>query len=186
MRLGVLGGSFDPVHHGHLRIAEAARDTFDLERIIVVPNFQNPLKSATYTSSHHRFAMLALAFSHINEAIISDIEVTSNQPCFTYNTLSCLANDYPESELFFIAGADSMAEFEKWFRWKDILDLCSIIIVNRKGIDTGRTRYRKLDIDLPFSSTEVRSMLKNEKSIKGMVPEEVRNYITRHGLYGAK
>jgi nicotinate-nucleotide adenylyltransferase len=172
----LFGGAFDPVHLGHLEIAEAARLQFGLERVIFVPS-GNPPHKPMRTPFEDRVAMLHQA---CRSCEISEIENTS-EPTYTYNTLP----HFPEPRAFLI-GADAFAEIETWYRWRDVIRMTEFLVVSRPGhlyrIPEG-ARVRRLDsMSVPYSSSAIRAMLSRGERPDGL-PEGVYDYIRSRGLY---
>lgn len=175
----LFGGAFDPVHAGHLEIAEAARRQFSLDRVIFLPS-GNPPHKPMRTAFAERVAMLRLA-SPLAE--ISEIENTS-APTYTFHTLP----HFPEPRAFLI-GADAFAEIESWYRWRDVVRLTEFLVVSRPGheysIPEG-VRIRRLDtVSVPYSSSAIRAALARGERPDGL-PDAVYGYIQSRGLYPAR
>ena len=146
-RLGILGGTFDPIHLGHLAAAEAARATLGLDRVLLVPSHHPPHRSGPRVSGYHRFAMVALAVSARDGLLASDIELTSEDRSYTWNTLARLrAGGLAASQLFFIAGADAFAEIATWKNYPAILDLCHFVVIARPDDPLEALRARLPDL----------------------------------------
>ena len=144
-RVGLLGGTFDPIHLGHLETASAARRALQLDDVYVLPSNVPPHRSQQpAASSHHRFAMTALAVNGINGLRASDIELSVAGPSYTAETLTRFssATGLAVSQIFFITGADAFAEIETWYRYPDVLDLANFIVVSRPGFPTETLRDR--------------------------------------------
>lgn len=144
MRLGILGGTFDPLHHGHLAAAEAARTRLRLDRVIVVPNFDPPHRpSDPHASSYHRFAMGALAIAGREGFEMSDLEMLRPPPSYTAHTLADVAaGGYHPWQLFFITGTDAFAEVATWHDYPRVLDLAHFVVVARPGHGMSVVRER--------------------------------------------
>ena len=207
-RLGVLGGTFDPIHLGHLDVARAAQHLLGLERILVVPSQTPPHRSAPRASAAHRFAMAVLAVQDDNGLIVSDVEMRAEGPSFTAATLERLrASGVDVARIVFITGADAFADIETWKDFPALLDRCHFAAVSRPGVPAGSLRRRlpslagrMIDassempatpsivlVDSPtaaVSSTEVRRRVGAGESIHGLVPDAVADHISKHGLYG--
>jgi len=206
--VGILGGSFDPIHHGHLRSALDVCDSLALDGIHLLPNFISPHKSISHASDHHRLAMLTLAIEDCEKLRIDPQELNSNTSCFTIDTLEKLRLSHPTSPLCFLMGMDSLRSFTHWHRWQDILDLCHLVVSARPGWDlptdgdvaqlltqrqvnepsalhqqlAGKI-YLHQAYPLAISSSEIRELCRREKSIKFLVPNNVQQYISKHQLY---
>src|SRR4029453_4806688 len=135
-RVGLLGGTFDPIHLGHLETASAARRALQLDCVHVLPSNVPPHRvQQPVASSHHRFAMTAFAVNGIDGLRTSDIELSTPGPSYTADTLARFsrATGLAASQIFFITGADAFAEIETWHRYPDVLDLANFIVVSRPG-----------------------------------------------------
>lgn len=209
-RIGVLGGTLDPIHCGHLAAATAARDAFDLPRVLVVPSHVPPHRNlGPVASAFHRFAMTALAVSGLPRLEACDDELRADGPSYTASTLERLnAKGHRPSHIFFITGADAFAEIATWKRYPEVLDLAHFVVVSRPGyaIETLaarlpdlRSRMRPaaapartdgspliflLDAPTPeVSSTTIRERLRRGESLAGLVPPLVETHIHQHRLY---
>jgi nicotinate-nucleotide adenylyltransferase len=210
IRIGILGGTLDPIHCGHLAAAAGARDAFDLARVLVLPSGVPPHRPVQpLASPFHRFAMACLAVSGTSGFQASDDELRTNGPSYTADTLDRQhARGIVASQIFFITGADAFADIATWKRYPEVLDLANFIVVTRPGhrIDAlaarlpalaGRMRQAGaattsaatpaiylLDVATPdVSSTLVRDRLGRGEAITGLVPPLVEAHIHQHGLY---
>ena len=208
-RLGILGGTFDPIHLGHLDIARAAESALGLTELLVVPSHFPPHRPQPSASGYHRFAMVALAIAGHPRWRASDLELQAASPSFTSATLDRLrASGYAAAELFFIVGADAFAEIETWKNYPAIFDRAHFAVVSRPGISASGLRERLpaaaprmlpvshlaaasartsiFLIDSPtadVSSTAIRARRASGLSIAGLVPPAVQQHIEQHGLY---
>jgi len=213
-RVGLLGGTLDPIHLGHLETASAARRALHLDCVYVLPSNVPPHRSQQpAASSHHRFAMTALAVNGVEALRASDIELAAPGPSFTADTLTRFSQitGLGVSQIFFITGADAFAEIETWYRYPDVLDLANFIVVSRPGfaVDSLRDRLpalarRMFDVGTTsseeraarshtiflvnattpdVSSSDIRQRLMARRSITGLVPATVERHIPQHGLY---
>ncbi len=209
-RLGILGGTFDPIHVGHVQTALAARRALGLDRVIIVPSGVPPHRQhQPCASAYHRFAMTAIAVNGLDGLEASDTEVQAPGPSYTAATLDRLhAIGLAESQIFFITGADAFAEIATWHRYPAVLDQSHFIVLSRPGYPAtsmpaclpdlaGRMTSPTADphggketaiylVDAPtpdVSSTEVRRRLRANESIAGLVPEGVEQHIVQHRLY---
>jgi nicotinate-nucleotide adenylyltransferase len=192
LRLGVLGGTFDPPHAGHLRMARLAQSHLGLDRVLFVPCARQPLKDRPpLASPYHRAAMVALALSNRPSWTLQTLELERGGISYTVTTLESLHREHPGDDLFLIVGGDSLKSFPKWHRAKRILELARLAVVPRGG--EGRTlppwgegRVHLLRApDLAVSSTAVRASLARHANLRGLVPGPVLRYIERQGLYAA-
>lgn len=198
MRLGLMGGTFDPIHYGHLVAAEAARHEFALAKVIFIPAGQPPHKpDREVAPAFHRVAMVRLAISSNPYFEISTMEVQRPGPSYTVDTLAEFRRLCPSGALYFITGADAVAEILTWHRFKELLRLCLLVGVTRPGHSLADLRERLGGLEeelwqqirvLPVpgvavSSSEIRERVRTGKPIKYLLPEAVEEHIVRHGLY---
>ncbi|HSG01251.1 MAG TPA: nicotinate-nucleotide adenylyltransferase [Vicinamibacterales bacterium] len=207
MRHGLLGGTFDPIHVGHLDVAEAARGALDLETITLLPAPAPPHRGAPRASAAHRFAMAALAAQSVEYLRLSDVEFDSPGPSYTNTTLDRLAaRGLDTTTLFFIIGADAFGDIASWMNFPAVLDRCHFVVISRPGLAASSMRdmlpalsHRMFDapcttpaepciflVDAPtspVSSTEIRERLSKGRSVAGLVPPAVEAYIEKHALY---
>ncbi|MEO5896469.1 MAG: nicotinate-nucleotide adenylyltransferase [Vicinamibacterales bacterium] len=144
-RVGILGGTLDPIHVGHLDTALAAREALGLERVVMIPSRLPPHRAhQPVASPFHRFAMAALAVNGVEGLSVSDIELTTPGPSYTADTLGRIADALAlrPSQIFFITGADAFAEIETWSRFPEVLDLANFVAVSRPGVPVGELRQR--------------------------------------------
>ena len=193
-RVGILGGTFDPIHCGHIDLARAAEDALDLTRVFVITANLPPHRAEPVASSYHRFAMVVLAIASRPTWRALDVELKSPAPSYTSTTLRRFhAEGYAPEELFFLIGADAFAEIESWRDYPAILDLARFVVVSRPGFPVGEVRRRlpsladrAVFIDAPtadVSATSIRKRRAAGESIAALVPPAVRQHIERHGLY---
>jgi nicotinate-nucleotide adenylyltransferase len=210
-RIGLLGGTLDPIHVGHVETAKAAAVALGLERVIVLPSRVPPHRVLQPVAScYHRFAMAALAVNGSDGLAVSDLELCAPGPSYTVDTLTRFreSTGVGASQIFFITGADAFAEIETWHRYPQVLDLSNFVVVSRPGCPAATMRSRLprladrmidvrgsgpgvrdpgiflLDATTPdVSSTEVRRRLASGESVNGLVPVSVERHILQHGLY---
>ncbi len=199
-RLGIMGGTFDPVHHGHLVTAEEARVQFGLSRVLFVPNNQAPHKDPVgITLPEHRYLMTFLATASNPQFNVSRLEIDRPGPSLTIDTIRALTDMYPSTELFYITGTDAILQILRgeWERSEELLATCQFIAASRPGfaIDkevlqrvncTGSTVANVHLISIPalaISSTEIRERVASGRPIRYLLPEPVEAYIHKHGLY---
>lgn len=199
MRLGILGGSFDPVHLGHLVMADVCREQLKLDEVWFVPAGHPPHKTdRELAPAKNRSEMLEFALAGIPEFQISDIELKKDSTSFTVETLEQLAAEEPERELFLIIGADSLHDFPTWKEPARIAELARIVVVNRGRQDPPALeeieeklgpevadRIRIVNIPgIDISSTDIRHRIRSGHSIRFLVPKAVEAYVNEHELYG--
>ncbi|MBC8206996.1 MAG: nicotinate-nucleotide adenylyltransferase [Kiritimatiellales bacterium] len=198
-RIGVFGGSFDPVHIGHLIIAQDALEQLELDRVIFVPTAVSPHKQhRTPTEGRHRFEMLELATANNFRFEVSDLELSRGGVSYTIDTLEQLKADHPGANLFFIVGLDSLKEMHRWHRYEDVLACCTLVPLGRGGEDPSAVaeqcqlpdlwKNRILDRlirihEIEVSASEIRMRIAEGLSIQTLVPAEVEMYIAEHNLY---
>lgn len=202
MRIGIFGGSFDPVHIGHLWIAEIATETLDLDRLLWIPSATQPLKpDGAAANSEQRVEMLRLAIGGRPGHEIDLRELRRSGVSYTIDTVAELQQEHPASELFLIIGSDSLASMRRWHQPQDLLSRVTLAVVQRGGEETidfsvleGLVEperiedFRKHVIEMPVievSSTEIRSRAGQGKSIRHRVPRAVEAYIEANGVYRA-
>jgi nicotinate-nucleotide adenylyltransferase len=213
-RTGILGGTLNPIHLGHVAAAEAACAALSLEQVLLVPSHQPPHRPAQpLASAYHRFAMVALAVADHPRLAASDLELQLPGPSYTAVTLRRLLDEgHRALQLFFIIGTDAFAEIASWYDYPAVLDLAHFVVVSRPGESLDAlverlpglaTRMRKVDgpADVvetgrgcqvfllqaatpDVSSTSVRDHAARGGSLAGLVAPEVERHIVRHGLYG--
>lgn len=191
-KLGVFGGSFDPVHLGHLLLAESAWEELGLERLIFVPTQRSPWKSGSGASPEERWEMISLAVRERPGFDVSRLELDRNPPSYTIDTLEALQTDYPNHQLWLIIGADSIGDFPLWHRSQDILEIARVAVGQRPGqqleipggLERQKDRFQVLKGPCcDISSTEIRERLLQNRSIHFRVPPAVEGYIREKGLF---
>ena len=190
-RVGVLGGTFDPVHNGHLFLATEVLNRCALDTVILVPTGDSYHRDVS-ANAHQRLAMVERAVAGIKNLAVSDVDVRRPGPTYTVDTLRDLGALLPQSELAFIVGTDSFETFEQWKDHDVLLEMAKIIVVARPGFDSQQTlanpqyrgRVEWVEISaLDISSTTCRALVRDGKSLSGYVPESVEQYITEQNLY---
>jgi nicotinate-nucleotide adenylyltransferase len=181
-RVGVFGGTFDPVHVGHLAIANAALEELGLDRVDFVPARRSPLKGdGPIASADDRLAMLTAATRDEPRFRVSRAELDREGPSFTVDTLAAMRG---EGELFLILGSDAYADFDKWREPQRIRDLATIVLAARPGVPNAPTGVRMLDTPLmDISSRELRARAARGRSLRYLVVEPTLRYIEEHRLY---
>jgi nicotinate-nucleotide adenylyltransferase len=184
--LGIFGGTFDPIHDAHLAIAEAARDTFDLDRVLVIPAANPPHKRGAAASYHHRFRMVELACEGHDRLEPSRLEEGEEQS-YSIRTIERIrATVCPSCRLFFIIGADAFAEIATWRRWRDVVMNVEFIVVTRPEaqyeIPEGATVHPLHEVLMPVSSSGIRATLA-AGGRPAFLPLPVYEYIDANKLY---
>ena len=200
MKIGIMGGTFDPIHNGHLMLGEYAYKIFDLDEVWFMPNGNPPHKKLNNIESDaaDRARMVSLAIEGRNKFRLEDYEVRKNGVSYTYETMERFHNLYKEDEFYFIIGADSLFAIETWVHPERIFPTCTILAAYRGDMDTKKVMYHKIhelrqkykaEIELlntplfHVSSRELRKRIKEGLSIKGLIPDSVENFIMETGLY---
>jgi len=193
-RLGVMGGTFDPIHYGHLVTAEEALVQFGLDSVIFVPTGRPWMKQAREVSAaEHRYLMTVIATASNPRFQVSRIDVDRDGPTYTVDTLRGLGAEHPDAELYFITGADAMLEILEWKDPEEVMQLAHFIAATRPGYDLARLgsvideshpNVSSMTIPaLAISSTDVRERVHEGRPIRYLVPEGVKSYIEKAGLY---
>lgn len=192
-RFGIYGGTFNPIHNGHLHLIRAASAQLSFDRLLVVPANIPPHKAAVdLASNRDRLEMARLATAGMPGVWVSDIELRARGKSYTVLTLERLRALFPECRFTLLMGADMLESFDRWHRWQDILKLADIAafarnegeesLLERKAALIGRARVVRVE-PLPLSSTLVREKVRRGEDISGLVPEPVAAYIYEKGLY---
>jgi nicotinate-nucleotide adenylyltransferase len=197
-RIGLLGGTFDPPHIGHLVLAEFATQELDLERLLFVPAGDPPHKQGEdKTPVEHRMVMLEKAIHGNNRFHISRIDIDRPGPHYSLDMVRLIGAVYPDAELYFVMGGDSFNDFPKWHRPHDLMQLCKLAVMRRPyepiHLDMHETIIpglveRTVMIDAPLmsiSSTLLGERLAQGKSVRYLMPDSVLDYILANGLYGS-
>ena len=197
-KVGILGGSFDPIHNGHLAIAESARKDYALDEIWFIPAGHSPNKEeARMTSAEERLKMTELAVRDYDNFKVSDMEVCSKETSYTYRTLERLTAEYPETEFYFIMGADSLDYFDKWYHAERICQCAVILVAVRDEFSKANMKAKIAEIQQLFpadirilsigkvevSSHEIRKQIAEGRDVPVQIPHAVSEYIRETGLY---
>ena len=184
-RIGVIGGTFDPIHHGHLLLARFALEQIPLDEVLFIPAADQPLKQGAYAPAEERWAMVELAVADCADFAASRLELDRPGKSYTVETLRLLHQRHPRTELFFIIGADNIAQLDAWHDLEGIFAQCTVVVGARPGEVAGcAPRLRFIETPLiELSSTEIRTRRAAGLSIRYMVPEAVEAHILAKGLY---
>ena len=187
MATGVLGGSFDPVHHGHLIAADRAAEALGLDTVLFVPCARQPLKPQDPVASPaHRLTMLRLAFAGYQRFALDTCELDRPAPSYTVDTLRLLRERWIDERLVLIVGADAAATLPRWKAGDEVARLAEVAVLTRPGAPEVTSAFVKHLVATPaieISSSDIRARCLTGKSIRYLVPEAVAQYIGRHGLY---
>ncbi len=194
MRIGVLGGTFDPVHFGHLRTVEAAAARFGLTTVLFIPANRSPFKEEAPTDPRHRVAMLALALAGHPDWLLAFDELDREAPSYTVDTLRKLSSRFPGAELWLLMGTDTLAHLDRWRQPEEIVRLARIAAFHREPFVADGLRVpevaglsNRLEVfdagSVRISSSGLRDSLRRGESAGASVPGPVAEYITKQGLY---
>ena len=188
-RIGILGGTFNPVHRGHVQLARSALKRFDLDRVLFIPCARPPHKRPDgLAPSKHRLSMLKAAIRGEPRFRVSDIEIGRGGASYSIDTLHELRRRHPEAQFYFIIGVDSVNELKSWKRIDELRKLCTFVATGRPGFRVRRpakvTMFKSALVDV--SSSEIRSLVAEGKSIRRLVPAAVERYIIGRRLYQLK
>ena len=185
--IGIFGGTFDPIHFGHMNVARDVTKELFLHHMFVIPTWMQPFKQEQNTvSGFHRLEMVKLAFQNDPKIHASALDIERNKITYTIDTLNEFEQIIPGANLFFVLGADAFLRFPEWRNNEEIREKATIVCVSRHGLDLIRQDERDIMLEvnmLDISSTAVREHVRNDDDISEFVPESVSEYITKHRLY---
>ncbi|MBO0984812.1 MULTISPECIES: nicotinate-nucleotide adenylyltransferase [Rathayibacter] len=187
-RIGVMGGTFDPIHHGHLVAASEVAQSFDLDEVVFVPTGQ-PWHKKTVTSAEHRYLMTVIATASNPRFTVSRVDVDRIGTTYTIDTLRDIHAAHPDAELFFITGADAVAQILSWKDYDELWELAHFVAVSRPGHVLNVSGLPAQDVSLleipalAISSTDCRSRVNRGHPVWYLVPDGVVQYISKHHLY---
>lgn len=193
MRTGVLGGTFDPIHVGHLLLGEAAREELALDKVIFIPaghQWRKEEVDREIAPAEHRLAMVRLAIAGNPAFEASSVEIEREGPSYSVDTLEALRAEMPDARLWFIAGADALVDMPHWHEVDRIFELATVVAAGRPGEEerpgafSERVTWLRMP-EIEISSTMIRERVGSGRSIRYMVPDAVREYIAEHRLYGS-
>lgn len=187
-RIGVMGGTFDPIHHGHLVAASEVAQSFDLDEVVFVPTGL-PWQKEDVTQSEHRYLMTVIATASNPRFTVSRVDIDRHGPTYTIDTLRDLKSARPDADLFFITGADAIAQIIGWRNHDDLWDLAHFVAVSRPGHVLSTEGLPTEDVSqleipaLSISSTDCRARVRRGDPVWYLVPDGVVQYIAKHDLY---
>lgn len=203
MKIGLFGGTFNPIHYGHLRGAEEVREIFSLDKIIFIPSGIPPLKGSEVIEGIHRYNMVKLAVENNPYFEVSDYEIKLKEPSYTVNTLDHFKKLYRDHTLFFIIGVDALLDIPRWHKPRELLKKVDFIVMERPNFDIKKIDFtvedesegvfRILNSERRLfyvkvspnhlSSTYLRDLVRRGKSLRYLTPDRVIDYINSHNLY---
>ena len=197
MRIGLFGGSFNPIHNGHLALADEARMQFNLDEVWFIPAGDPYQKNKEeLLPANIRYNLVSDAIGCLEWAAVCSIEVLNKKPSYTYETLTKLKERYPNNEFFFIIGADAFINIQTWYKWEELIQNCNIIVATRPGAPSCKwiiydlkKKYNldhiyKMEFNNAVSSTQIRYKVINGSSYRFDVPYCVYNYIEHYHPWG--
>jgi nicotinate-nucleotide adenylyltransferase len=190
-RIGVMGGTFDPIHHGHLVAASEVAQSFDLDEVVFVPTGR-PWQKDDVTESEHRYLMTVIATASNPSFTVSRVDIDREGPTYTIDTLRDLKKQRPNAELFFITGADAIAQILGWRDHRELWELAHFVAVSRPGHELTTDGLPSEDVSqlqipaLAISSTDCRARVRRGHPVWYLVPDGVVQYIAKHHLYRSK
>ena len=189
MRIGILGGTFDPIHLGHLVAASEVHTALDLDKVVFMPAGNPWQKSGrTVSDAQHRLAMAQCATRNDPRFEVSDAEIVRQGPTYSADTVDQWKAAHPNDELFWIVGADALVRIPTWHQWEEFVTAVTVVCVDRVGVDieTRDVPFEFVRVDMPqvrISATELRDRFSTGISTKYLIPDVVIDYIGEHGLY---
>jgi nicotinate-nucleotide adenylyltransferase len=190
-RIGVMGGTFDPIHHGHLAAASEVQRSFDLDEVVFVPTGQ-PYQKSGVSQAEHRYLMTAIATASNPRFTVSRVDIDRPGPTYTIDTLRDLRKERPEADLFFISGADAVAQILDWKDQDELWELAHFVAVSRPGHALsirGLPEQGVSSLEVPalaISSTDCRARVGRGYPVWYLVPDGVVQYISKHHLYRSR
>ncbi len=182
-KIGIYGGSFDPIHHGHLILAREAREILDLDEVIFVLAAQSPHKTnVPLADAAVRWKMLTAAIARENGFSASRLEIDRPPPSYSIDTVEQLRAARPDTEFFFLIGEDNLPQLPSWHRFEELRRLVRFVVLDRSGT-TVEERYPVVRKKIDISATTIRNRIASDQSIRYLVPEAVEQIIRRENLY---
>lgn len=184
-RIGILGGTFDPPHIGHLMIAEGVSSTLQLDEVWFIPTNEPPHKDQAVTSGRQRAEMASIAIADHPKFKVNTIELDREGKSYTFDTISLLQKQYPENEFYFIIGADMVEYLPHWHRIDELIEKIQFVGVKRPGYKLD-TAYPIIEVDIPtinLSSTIIKERFEKNETVRYLIPQSVYRYIHKERLY---
>ncbi len=181
-KIGIYGGTFDPIHHAHLILAREAHELLQLEKVIFVPAAISPLKDAPVAPAETRLSMLRAAIETETGFAIDDCELRRPPPSYAIDTVEEIRKRKGDAEIYYLIGEDNIPELEKWHRFAELQKLVHFVVLARTGSRTGYS-YEVIRRKIDISATDIRNRVASGRSIRYLVPPSVEEIIRRHNLY---
>jgi len=181
--IGILGGTFDPVHHAHLAIARAALEHLHLRSVLWIPTGAPPYRAAPVAAAAHRIAMLKLALAGEPRYAIDERELQPAASGFTHDSLVALKSEHPENRFVLVMGADQYARRATWHRWADIEALCEVAVVARPGSNLDGKAKTIPMTPMAISASDIRARVARGEDVSALLPASVLAHVRAHGLY---
>jgi nicotinate-nucleotide adenylyltransferase len=192
-KIALFGGTFNPIHYGHLLLAQTAKEYFSLDKVIFIPAGVPPHKRSPLACAYDRYRMTRLAIEGNKNFSSSPVEIKTKGKSYTYKTIRYFKKKYPKEEIFFLAGSDLLWEIDTWKGGRKLLDLCPFLVGLRKGFPLRKVDKAILEkvvlfpfLEIEISGSIIREKIKKGESIKYFLPEKVERYIKENNLYGEK
>jgi len=187
MKIGILGGTFDPIHNGHLELAKAAVTSLGLDKLLLMPCYSPPHKTRKdIASAQDRLEMVKLAIKGSSDYEASDFEIKHRAVTFSIDTLKCFKKDHPKDDIFFVIGSDSYRDLTNWKNYSELPKLAKIAVAQRPTHEARSLDKAVLAIDMSsseISSSEIRHRIRRGEDISGLVPKDVGEYVKKRNLY---
>lgn len=196
-RIALVGGAFDPVHFGHLAAAQTVYESFDVDRVVLMPLGDASHKSLSSTPAADRYEMVREAVRDNPALAVSDMEIRRGGKTYTVDTLRQIKGINPDMDIYFVMGADEFKAIDTWREPESLFSLCRVIAVSRPGYDTASLIKKTAEVkeryggeasflevpSLDISSSDLRKRIRDGRSVKYLIPKEAEEYIIRHDLY---
>ena len=181
-KIGIYGGTFDPIHNGHLILARQAREQLGLDQLIFVPAALSPFKKAARASGEARLSMLRAAIEGQDGFVADDCELKRPPPSYSIDTVLQIREREPKSELFWLVGADNASELNKWHRFEELKKLVQFVVLDR-ACSGQKQPYAVIQRNIDISATDIRKRVASGRSIRYFVPSAVEEIIRKNNLY---
>ena len=181
-KIGIYGGTFDPIHNGHLILARQAREQLGLDQLIFVPAALSPFKKAERASGEARLSMLRAAIEGEGGFVADDCELKRPPPSYSIDTVLQIREREPKSELFWLVGADNASELNKWHRFEELKKLVQFVVLDR-ACSGQKQPYAVIQRNIDISATDIRKRVASGRSIRYLVPSAVEEIIRKNNLY---